>query len=161
MGKIHAFMIFEILGRPKETVSEALETVITKLGSEKGVKINHKTLHEPITVKDSKDVFTAFAEVEVEMDSMANYFGIIFAYMPSSVEIIEPEKLNISNADLNDLAHVLIQRLHNYDAVVKHVQLERIRLLEKIKEISPQTYEKLTVPIKEENKKKRQKNNSK
>ena len=153
MAKVHVSMIFEILGRPQETVTEALETIITRLSSEKGVKITEKKIHEPIPVKEAKDIFTAFAEVNAELDSMANYFGIIFAYMPSNIEITEPQKLTITNQDLNDLAHVLVQRLHNYDAVVKQIKFERITLLEKIKEISPETYKMFTSPPNKENKK--------
>ncbi len=144
MGKINAALIIEILGRPIENVNEALRTIVTKLGAEKGVEIKNKQYHEPKQVEGSKDLFTAFAEVEVLLDSLANYFGILFAYMPSHIEIINPEKLTLLNFELNELGNSLMQRLHNYDAITKNAVTERNFLLQKLKEVSPETFKKLT-----------------
>ena len=66
--------------------------------------------------------------------------------MPSNIEIISPEKLILTNFDLNDVGHTLVQRLHNYDAIVKKISFERQILLDKIKELSPETYKELTSP---------------
>jgi len=143
MTKIQASMILEILGRPPEHIKESLNTVVVKIGSEKGVNIINKTYHEPKKVEDSKDLYTAFAEVDVELDSLANYFGILFAYLPAHMEITHPEKLTLQNSDLNELGNALIQRLHGYDAVVKKVLAERQMIEEKLKEIAPQLFKKI------------------
>lgn len=133
-GKLQARLIIEILGRPSETVKEALNTVVVKMGTEKGVKILEKTYHKPIPVKDVKDLFTAFAEVSVELDSLANYFGLIFGYLPANIEIINPEKFSLLNQELNELGHALTQRLHNYDAIAKRLVFERDVLAKRLNE---------------------------
>jgi len=146
MEKIHASLVLEILGRPKEHVKEALNTLVIKMGSDKGVKLLNKSYHEPVPVEDSKDLFTAFAEVTVELDTLANYIGIIFAYMPSHIEIIKPENLSVNKAELNELANVLAQRLHNYDAVTKQMIAERDTVLKKLYEIAPHLFKQPEQP---------------
>ncbi len=140
MEKLQIGIILEILGRPKENVKEALNNLVAKLGSESGIKILEKTLHEPKPVKDSKDLFTAFADILLELDSLNNYFGILFAYMPSHVEIIHPEKIHLSNFDFNDIGNKLVLRLHDYDAITKKAIYEREILLKKLQEVAPHLF---------------------
>jgi hypothetical protein len=140
MEKIRANLIIEILGRPPENVTEALTGIVDKLNTEKGMKIIDKTIHKPVTVKDSKDLYTSFAEVMVELDSVAHYFQVLFAYMPSHIEIISPSTIDLSNYDLNQIGNILAQRLHNYDAVAKNTIAERDIILEKLREIAPHLF---------------------
>lgn len=137
MEKIHTSMILEILGKPKEYVAESMETLLKRLSEEKGVTITKRTVHEPKEVESAKDLFTTFADLEVDFDALDNYFGIMFAYMPSHIEILEPEKLPVTNAHLNDLGNVLMQRLHNYDAIVKKLITEREIIADKIRKGEP------------------------
>ena len=152
MEKLHVSFITEILGRPAEHVKEALQNLMEKFGTEKGVKILNKQFHDPAPIKDSKDLFTAFAEIEAEFDSLDNYFGTIFAYTPSHIEIIKPEKLSLSNAELNDLGNTLLQRLHNYEAITKKALADAQILNNKLQEVAPHLF-KQKEPEKEEVKK--------
>jgi hypothetical protein len=140
MEKIQVFLVLEILGRPQQHVKEALNTLVIKMGTEKGVKILSKTYHDPVPVDGSKDLFTAFAEVGLELDSLSNYFGVIFAYMPSNVEIVKPEELIITKSELNELANTLAQRLHQYDAITKQTMAERDILVKKLYEHAPHLF---------------------
>ena len=135
-------MIIEILGRPKENVSNAMKTIVDKLSSEKGVKLLEQKLHEPVPVEDAKDLFTTFSEILVEFDSPDTYFWIMFAYMPSNMQVISPEKISITNVDLTVLGNRLIQRLHDYDAVVKKTLAERDMLARKLHEVAPHLFKK-------------------
>ena len=134
MEKINANIVIEIMGRPKDNVSTALEGLVAKLGSEKGVKIMEKKIHEPAPVKES-DLFTAFAELSLELDSLDNYFGILFAYMPSHVEIIKPENIKLSSYDFNELSNKLIARLHDYDAMAKRLIGEREIMMKQLEHL--------------------------
>lgn len=147
--KIHATFIIELLGKPIEHLKEAMETHVVKLGSEKGVKILNKQYHEPILASDSKTMYTTFAEVELLFDSVENYLGIIFAYLPSHVEIIKPERLIVTNYDLSEIGSKVLQRIHGYDAIVKNVLQERENLIALIKEEAPALFKKLTTPPKD------------
>jgi hypothetical protein len=141
MAKINVSFIIEILGRPKENVSESLNTIVVKIGAEKGISILNKTYHEPRPLEKS-DLFTAFAEVDAELDSFLEYIYLIFTYMPAHIEIISPEKLPLSNLEINEIGNNLVRRLHHYDAVAKTVVVERNMLAQKLKQIAPHLFKK-------------------
>lgn|SRR3989338_4685470 len=153
MEKLQANIILEILGRPPEHIKEALNTLTAKLGSENGIKIIEKTIHEPIPVKDSKDLFTTFADITLELESLINYFNLIFSYMPSHIELINPEKIILTNIDFNELGNKLIQRLHDYDAITKKTLYDNKILMEKLQEVAPHLFNQPQQISKEQTKK--------
>jgi hypothetical protein len=128
------------MGRPPEHIKEALNALIGKLGLEKGVKVLESKMHEPALVKDTKDIYTAFAEISIEFDSLTYYFGVLFAYMPAHIEIISPENLQLSNFELNDLGNKLLLRLHDYDALTKNFLYEKKFLTRKLYELAPHLF---------------------
>tara|TARA_Y100000310_G_scaffold261004_1_gene270173 strand:- start:4853 stop:5365 length:513 start_codon:yes stop_codon:yes gene_type:complete len=141
--KIQAFLIFEILGRPKEHVEEALTNIVLRIADEKGVKLLEKTVHEPKEVEDSKSLFTTFADVMLEFDDIERFLAVVYTYMPANVEVISPETLKLRNTDLNDISNKLVYKLHTYDSIAKNMLNDREYLLKTIKELSPETFEKL------------------
>lgn len=140
MENLQAQMVLEVMGRPPENVTQALNSVITKLGTEKGVKVLEHQVHDPVLIKDSDELYTAFVDATLEIESLEQYFHIIFAYMPSHAEIVYPEKIVFDNARINQFANQLAQRLHNYDAVTKKVLVERDIFLKKLKEKAPEVF---------------------
>lgn len=138
MSKIQTNMVIEILGRPPEHITEAINGIVEKINKEKGVKVTEKICHEPIQVEGSKDLFTTFADIMVELDSLEDYFRVMFTYMPSHIELISPEKITLVNSDLNTLGNKLMQRLHEYDAITKKVILEHDLALKKLQEVAPE-----------------------
>ncbi len=145
---IKASMIIEMLGRPKEHLIEGMQILISRLEKEKGARVIEKKFNDPIPTEKSPDLFTTFAEIDLELNSIMDYFGIIFAYMPSHIEIINPEKFSMSNTDLNELGNALVQRIHNYDAVTKNMVAERNFVLEKLKEAAPEVFNQIITPPK-------------
>lgn len=141
MQKIQASLILEILGRPKDNVTTALNELVKKISLENGIKILEKNVHEPVQVKETEDLYTSFADILVELDSLEHYFGILFAYMPSNFVIISPEKVNVTNINFNDLAHKLISRLHDYDAITKKALIDNEALLKKLQEVAPNLFQ--------------------
>ena len=146
MDKIKADLVFEILGRPTEHIKTALSSMMDKLGAEKGVKVIEKKVHEPTEVKESKDLYTTFAEVSIEFEAIENLLGIVFTYMPAHVEIISPANFELTNLHLNELSNTLLSRLHNYDAITKKFIYERDFLLNKLREVAPQLFKKPESP---------------
>lgn len=134
MEKIESRMILEILGRPAEHIVVALNEVIDKIGKEQGVKLVSRKVHEAKPLRDTKDLFTTFAEIEVEFDSVINCFRIVFTYLPANVEIISPETFKMKNDDLNTLVNALAARLHDYDSIAKRLVAEREILVNRLNE---------------------------
>ena len=140
MPKLKAALVLEILGRPEAHVKESLQTIVTRLGAEKGVKILEKTLHDTKALEEAPNMFTTFAEVLVELEGLENYFGILFAYMPAHIELIEPSSMTLQGADFNELANKLLARLHEYDAIVKKSVTERDIAMQKLREVAPHLF---------------------
>lgn len=141
MEKLQVNIVIEIMGRPKEHLQEALQSLFTRMASEKGIKILEKEIHEPIEVKDS-NLFTAFMELTLELDSFPLLTAIVFTYMPSHIELIKPERITLSNYDLNDMSNAIIQRLHHYDSVAKQMLAEKEILMKKLYEVAPHLFKK-------------------
>ena len=55
--------------------------------------------------------------------------------MPSSIEIMDPIKLNINSNEVDDLLNDLLARLHNFTMFLKNLQAENI-VLKREKEAS-------------------------
>jgi hypothetical protein len=140
MEKIQARLILEILGRPKEHVSEALKMIVDKISKEKGVRLVETQIHAPMPIKESTDLFTSFTEIVIECDTLSSFFGIVFAYMPANIEIMEPLDLQIRNDEFTALANRIIQRLHNYDAIARKLVVDNKMLREKLGIPEPATH---------------------
>lgn len=143
MEKLQVRLILEILGRPPEHVKETLSSVVDKLGTEQGINVLDKTFHDPVPTKDSKSLYSAFAEVSLELDNLINYFALLLVYMPAHIEVISPEKLVITNHDFNEIGNRLVERLHDYDAITQRTVYERDFLAGKLKEVAPVVFDQL------------------
>ncbi len=133
-NKIRAVMIIEVIGKPPEHLTETLNNIIKQIGEEKVVDIKDKKINEPKLMKDQKELYISFAEIEFEITDILNLEILIFKYMPAHIEIISPEKNILSNNDLNDVFNTLAQKLHEYDEVARVLQTERIILEKKLRE---------------------------
>jgi len=132
--KITAVMILEIIGKPKEHLVTTLEEIIKEMSEEKSVEIIKKKINEPTELKERKDFFTTFAEIEVEVEEAIQLAILMFKYMPAHVEIVSPESLALTNNEYGDILSELTRRLHKYDEVARVVQMEKDILEKKLKE---------------------------
>lgn len=157
-NKIKAFFIFEMLGRPREHLRKTLHEFINKIGSEPGIQIKDKKIHEPKKIEEAKhELYTSFAETEIEFKDMPTLFKIVFGYMPSHIEIVEPEELGIKNFDLNLLMNELTRRLHQYDEIAKGLAIERGIMQQRLQQAGISLSQPIEVTQKEEAQKKKDK----
>jgi len=134
--KITARMILEIVGKPKEHLIETLEKISKEIGEEEGVEMQEKKIHEPEVMKDQEGLFVTFAEIEITVDNPLSLATLMFKYMPSHIEVIEPEKLNITNGGYSDILNELVRRLHGYDELARVFEIEKNILENQIKKLS-------------------------
>ncbi|MEK6906325.1 MAG: hypothetical protein AABW81_01750 [Nanoarchaeota archaeon] len=127
---IRAALIIEVIGKPPEHLKETLNEIITKISEEKGVKVTEKKINEPILMKDHKEFYTTFAEIEVEVEDIMNLAVILFKYMPANIEVISPEFIALTNSGWNEILNETVRRLHGYDEVARVLQVEK-SILEK------------------------------
>lgn len=131
---IRAIMIIEIIGRPPEHLIESLNKIIENIDKEKGVEVIEKKVGEPTLMKDQKDFYMSFAEIEMEVDEILSLAMLMFKYMPAHIEIISPELLVLSNNGWNDILNELTRILHGYDEVARVIQMEKTILEKKLRE---------------------------
>jgi hypothetical protein len=132
---IHSVLIIEVLGSPKEFVNETLKDLIEKIKQEKGVHIVESKINEPKEIKEKKNFYTNFAEVEIKTDTILNLAILMFKYMPAHIEVIEPENVNLTNNAVNDILNELVRRLHGYDNLARVFQFEKKQMLEEIQKL--------------------------
>ena len=112
-----------------------MRSVISKIKEEKGINVKEEVVNEPVLIKDKKDFYTNFVELELELDEVQNLLTLVFRYMPSHLEITSPERLTLMNNHLNDILNETTRRLHAYDEVVMILQTEKALLERKLKDI--------------------------
>ena len=133
--KLRAVMILDVIGRPPEHLTESLEKLIEEIDKEKGVRVVMKDIKKPTEMKEPKDFYTTFAEVEIEIDEILILAILLFKYMPAHLEVLGPEIIAIPNTGWNDILNELTRRLHAYDEIARIMQNEKIILLKKIQEL--------------------------
>lgn len=121
--KIVAIMIIEIAGRPAEFLKEALEKHIAPIGSNKDLKLISSRISDAREIDAEKNIYSCFAEIEVEAQSLQKIMDLVFDYMPSSIEIVEPENVELNCQEATMFINDLSGRLHKYDEVAKMAQL--------------------------------------
>jgi len=144
MEKIKAIIILEILGRPQEYVKEAAETLVKKIGDEKGIKIENSKIAD--LKKLENNLFSTFTELELTAENILVFIDLMFRYMPAHVEIIEPAKLSLENFDLNNLLNGLVMKLHRYDELAKVLSIEKEILVKQIMALKKPAGQPLKMP---------------
>jgi hypothetical protein len=133
--KIHSILIIEIMGTPKEYLKESLEKILQGITQEKGVKVVESKINEAVEVKDKKDFFTSFMEVEVETIDSFTLAVLMFKYMPAHIEVLYPENLILTNHSFNEILNELVRRLHGYDNLARIFQYEKAKMSEEIEKL--------------------------
>lgn len=123
-GWIQARILIEIIGKPKEHVEEAVKVYSDRIKADKDIEIINLDLGKAEEVKDMEGFFGALVELEVLMPSMTMLASFCFDYMPASIEIIEPDKLNLRDREVSAFMNDLLQKLHTLDMAVKQTRME-------------------------------------
>ena len=131
-GYLRTKLIIEIAGFPEEHVNHTLNLIKEKLLELNGVESVKTKIRE--AKKISERMWSGFVEIEILVDKLSSLLGICFDFMPSSVEIIEPETITEDSGYLSDVINDLAAKLHHYDAVAKML---RAKLALKEKESKP------------------------
>lgn len=143
-------MILQAIGKPKDYLKKALEEHVSKIELVNDVKVLTKNVFEAREIEEKKDIYSCFAEVEILVPSFQRVLELIFDFMPSSIEIIEPGKIEMDSYEATTFANNLAGRLHRYDEIAKLAQF-------KIRELSNQLafFQENKEKIEKENKKKK------
>jgi hypothetical protein len=120
--KLNARVIIEMLGAPKEHIEETIRSYVDQIKKEsKTIKV----LREHYAPAEKKDkLYSTFAEMDIEVDGAEELVFFCFDYMPSSVEVFEPEMLTYSSQGFTDFLNDLQGKLHKIDMALKNISAE-------------------------------------
>ncbi|MBW3022975.1 hypothetical protein KY308_02640 [Candidatus Woesearchaeota archaeon] len=118
---IKAVAILEILGAPKEHVQNTLNAYIEKLKQEKDLKVEVVHISEP---EEKDKLFGIYAEIEMYAKKPSRLTDFCFDYMPSSIELLEPERIHFDSHAFSNFFNDLQARLHQVDMAVKKLTAE-------------------------------------
>ena len=124
-GGILARVVLEVLGAPREHVEEALRAVVSKVKEAEGTEVLKEDFHE---AEKKGEFFSTFVELEAVFDDIENLIDLCFAFLPSSVEIIEPEHFRMQSFEISDLMNDILARIHGMDMVLKNTNAENTLL---------------------------------
>ena len=69
-------------------------------------------------------MWTGFVELEIVIKGTSKLIAFCFEYMPSSIEVIKPEHIMMTNPEFSSFLNDLQGRLHSVDMIVKQQKAE-------------------------------------
>ncbi|MBI2125048.1 hypothetical protein HYU08_00675 [Candidatus Woesearchaeota archaeon] len=123
MEKILFRAVIEVLGKPKEHVDASLKRYMQNLKEKKQYQIV-KEDYADLKKHEDGDLWMAFVELEARTNQVADIIDFCFDYMPSIIEIIEPEELKLSSLDVSAFLNDLQAKLHGVDMLAKQMKME-------------------------------------
>jgi len=120
-GHILSRIIIEIMGSPKEHVEKTLKDLVAKLKEDSNITV---ITNEIFDAEEKDKFFSAFTEIEILFKNISELIGFCFDYMPSSVEVLEPENIRYKSPVLSNLLNDLLARLHKSDMIFKNLNAE-------------------------------------
>lgn len=135
-GYLHARVILEMLGKPKEHIEKTMQDYVNNIAENKNIKLISKEIAEAkeqeipsgIKIGENEKVWSTFTEMEFMIKGISKLVGFCFDYMPSSIEILAPEKIVFNLHTITDFVNDLQAKLHKMDAVLKNQNNENMFL---------------------------------
>ena len=125
-------MFIELMGWPKEALNESLKKIVETLKDK--WKVLKEDYSEPEKIGEKS--FSSYVELEAEVPNVQQLFGVVLAYGPTVVEIIEPSEVYVSATDMQDILADISSKVNILDRDVKVLSMrfkKATELIEKLK----------------------------
>ena len=103
--------IIEILGFPEEHVKEITQRVLEKIKTEDRISIVKEKIHDPKIVKEK--FYSCFIEVDMKIHDLSKLWGFCYDYLPSSIEILDTEKVTIPIREFHFALGEMLEKFPN------------------------------------------------
>lgn len=123
-------IINEVLGSPKEHVENTMGLLINNIKQNNNWKVERDEIFEAKKLNENSPFYSSFIEMEISFEGLENLMAFCFDFMPSSIEILEPDEIKMETANLSELFNELMARLHNNDMLLRNA-LAELSLLKK------------------------------
>jgi CRP-like cAMP-binding protein len=121
-GYVYFTAIIEMVGKPQKHIEKTIKEYIENIKKNKKFDVQESTIHDAIAVEDSDSLYSTFAEITVLVQNYSTVYDFVFEYMPASIEIMEPEVLEMKAADATGLVNDFIAKFHQIDMTAKQLQ---------------------------------------
>ncbi|MFA5141372.1 MAG: hypothetical protein WC471_00170 [Candidatus Woesearchaeota archaeon] len=121
-GYLHARVIIEIIGTPKEHVEKTLHDYVDAICKSDSIKVIEKEFAS--AEKQEQEMWSTFVELEFMIKGVSKLIGFCFDYMPASIEILGPEHIVFSHRLTTEIVNDLQAKLHKMDAILKNIDME-------------------------------------
>lgn len=122
--------IIEILGKPKEHVEQTIKKVIEELEKREEIKV---VSYEIAETKELENFFSTYAEAELKLRDMNGLIDFCFDFLPSNIEILEPENISLDSHIFAEYMNDLLAKLHQQSMVIRNLHAENLVMKGKIK----------------------------
>jgi len=113
-------LIFEVLGTTREIVEKSLKEHIEKLEKIKTIFLYKKDFSKIEEVekpmKNVEKAYSQIVETEAMIKDIKTLIIITISYGPSSIEILEPKKIEISAGEMQDISNMISGVIHRFAA---------------------------------------------
>lgn len=117
-------VVLEVIGKPKEHVEKAIRGYLENLKQDKKYQLIHEEIAE-VKQQDKAELWSTFAELELKTSKIENLTSFCFEYMPSLIEVVEPQEFKFDDGSLSQFLNDLQAKLHQIDMIAKEVKVER------------------------------------
>ncbi len=119
-GWIKASMIIEALGVTKDAVKSALEMHIRKLKDEKKTVVCSTKFHGTREVEkpfpNVPKAYSMIVDIEIVSETYDQLVYIAMNYGPTSIEILEPEKIKMDMGEAQGILNSISDLVHRFAA---------------------------------------------
>ncbi len=115
-GYLHTRAIIELVGKPKEHVEQTIKDYTAKIKESTNIEILNESYADCI---EEDGFYSTFVELEMLVKGLSTFIGFCFDYMPSSIEIMAPEKMVFSSTLVSAFLNDLQAKLHTMDMITK------------------------------------------
>lgn len=154
-GWLHAIVMFEVAGKPKEHVEKSLSEFMDNIRKDERVIILSED-REP--AEEHEDgMFSAFSECEMIVNQLETFTWLCVNFSPASVEILDPEEFRLEARDVTNWLNDLLAKLHSIamdyrtqKSTSKHLTVAMNQLIRNAIVLSLKTGEKTEEEISED-----------
>lgn len=119
--------VIEVLGKPPEHVEKSLKEYVENIKKSKNYEVS-KEKYAQIQKQEEQELWSNFAELEIKTGKVEHLTSFCFEYMPSMIEVLEPEEISWSEQEFSVFLNDLQSRLHQIDLIAKQVKVENDQL---------------------------------
>ncbi len=152
--RIQAIMIVEVAGRPANYVLEGLKTHVSRLDQMPDLEIVSEKFSEPRRIEHQEEAYVCFAEIEFKVATFQKLLDLVFDFMPSSIEIVNPGRIEMDSQEATMFVNNMAGRLHRYDEIAKIAQFKIKQLTDQLNSLKGNPSKEVLIETKKEKPKK-------